>query len=184
MTPSCAWRRPGKLAGFPQPPGGALWMLARYVSDFPDIYAQPQNINFSPVTFLAFPWGLQKRWLRRLYPLGFFQLQVLAHLCPTREGPRREDFRYVPSRAAVDSALPFSLLCLLSRLASHLPRPPHCPHRVTLWNGGQEQSSYYSFSSTAVQFSSVAQLCPTLCHPMDCSTPGFPVHRQFRTDFL
>ena len=25
------------------------------------------------------------------------------------------------------------------------------------------------------QFSSVAQLCPTLCDPMDCSTPGFPV---------
>ena len=28
------------------------------------------------------------------------------------------------------------------------------------------------------QFSSVAQLCPTLCDPVDCSTPGFPVHHQ------
>ena len=28
------------------------------------------------------------------------------------------------------------------------------------------------------QFSSVTQLCPTLCDPMDCSTPGFPVHHQ------
>ena len=27
--------------------------------------------------------------------------------------------------------------------------------------------------------SSVAQLCPTLCDPMDCSMPGFPVHNQF-----
>ena len=27
-------------------------------------------------------------------------------------------------------------------------------------------------------FSSVAQLCPTLCNPMDCSMPGFPVHHQ------
>ena len=26
-----------------------------------------------------------------------------------------------------------------------------------------------------VQFSSVTQSCPTLCHPMDCSTPCFPV---------
>ena len=26
------------------------------------------------------------------------------------------------------------------------------------------------------RFSSVAQLCQTLCDPMDCSTPGFPVH--------
>ena len=30
----------------------------------------------------------------------------------------------------------------------------------------------------SVQFSSVAQLCPTLCDPMDCSFPGFPVHHQ------
>ena len=30
----------------------------------------------------------------------------------------------------------------------------------------------------SAQFSSVAQSCPTLCDPMDCSTPGFPVHHQ------
>ena len=30
----------------------------------------------------------------------------------------------------------------------------------------------------SVQFSSMAQLCLTLCNPMDCSTPGFPVHHQ------
>ena len=29
-----------------------------------------------------------------------------------------------------------------------------------------------------VQFSSVAQSCLTLCDPMDCSMPGFPVHQQ------
>ena len=28
------------------------------------------------------------------------------------------------------------------------------------------------------QFSSVTQLCPTLCGPVDYSTPGFPVHHQ------
>ena len=33
--------------------------------------------------------------------------------------------------------------------------------------------SYFNF-----QFSSVTQPCPTLCIPMDCSTPGFPVHHQ------
>ena len=27
--------------------------------------------------------------------------------------------------------------------------------------------------------SSVAQSCPAFCDPMDCSTPGFPVHHQF-----
>ena len=28
------------------------------------------------------------------------------------------------------------------------------------------------------QFSSVTQSCPTLCNPMNCSTPGLPVHHQ------
>ena len=28
----------------------------------------------------------------------------------------------------------------------------------------------------SVQFSSVAQSCLTLCNPMNCSTPGLPVH--------
>ena len=30
-----------------------------------------------------------------------------------------------------------------------------------------------------VWFSAVAQWCLALCDPMDCSTPGFPVHHQF-----
>ena len=29
-----------------------------------------------------------------------------------------------------------------------------------------------------LQFSSVAQSCPTLCDPMNCRTPGLPVHHQ------
>ena len=33
---------------------------------------------------------------------------------------------------------------------------------------------------TLVQFSWVTQLCPTLCDPMDCSTPGLPVHHQLQ----
>ena len=33
---------------------------------------------------------------------------------------------------------------------------------------------------SSVQFSSVAQSCPTLCDPMNRSTPGLPVHRQLR----
>ena len=30
----------------------------------------------------------------------------------------------------------------------------------------------------SVQFSSVTQSCLTLCDPMDCTIPGFPVHHQ------
>ena len=35
-----------------------------------------------------------------------------------------------------------------------------------------------SHKHISVQFSSVAQLCPTLCDPMNHSTPGLPVHHQ------
>ena len=41
---------------------------------------------------------------------------------------------------------------------------------VSVW---QKLSQYCK-----VQFSSVAQSCPTLCDPMDCSTPGLPVHHR------
>ena len=34
------------------------------------------------------------------------------------------------------------------------------------------------FSLIGPKFSSVAQSCPTCCNPMDCSTPGLPVHHQ------
>ena len=34
-------------------------------------------------------------------------------------------------------------------------------------------------TSVSQAVSSVAQSCLTLCDPMDCSTPGFPVHHQF-----
>ena len=46
-------------------------------------------------------------------------------------------------------------------------RPPHpSPSQV-------EDSNFSS-----VQFSSVTQSCPTLCDPMNCSTPGLPVCHQ------
>ena len=32
------------------------------------------------------------------------------------------------------------------------------------------------FPGGSVQFRSVTQFCLTLCNPMDCSMPGFPVH--------
>ena len=37
---------------------------------------------------------------------------------------------------------------------------------------------YYCATVSSVQFSSVTQSCPTLCYPMNRSTPGLPVHHQ------
>ena len=39
-------------------------------------------------------------------------------------------------------------------------------------------SGTYSFCTAETLFSSVAQSCPILCDPMDCSTPGLPVHHH------
>ena len=41
-------------------------------------------------------------------------------------------------------------------------------------------STYFLFVClfVCIQFNSATQSCPTLCDPMDCSTPGFSVHHQ------
>ena len=51
------------------------------------------------------------------------------------------------------------------------------------FHGAVKSQTWMSDSTTKtifpyVQFSSVAQSCPTLCNPMNRSTPGLPVHHQ------
>ena len=60
---------------------------------------------------------------------------------------------------------------------------PSSPPEALHWNTGVYRFQYHSrhlsaemLSSTL--FSSVPQSCLTLCDPMECSTPGFPVHHQ------
>ena len=55
--------------------------------------------------------------------------------------------------------------------------------RFCIWVGNHvvflldnSTTSWGSFDS--VQFSSVSQLCPTLCDPVNCSKPGLPVHHK------
>ena len=48
-----------------------------------------------------------------------------------------------------------------------------CPENYRNW------SLYCKFVTVSHQFSSVAQSCPTLCNPMDCSMPGLPFCHQF-----
>ena len=57
-----------------------------------------------------------------------------------------------------------------------------CLIDMHIWSGNVQLASYHGGDSlgevTQVQFSSVAQLCPTHCDPTNCSTPGLPVHHQ------
>ena len=71
-------------------------------------------------------------------------------------------------------SLALSLLSLQSFLSLIVQGTPVHPGSLS------PHSFIYPFIHTmcSVQFSSVAQLCPTLCDPMDCSMPGLPVHHQ------
>ena len=66
------------------------------------------------------------------------------------------------------------------------------PEELTLLALSPKQRSYRAFRQCITpdfsgqcwllirsdQIRSVTQLCPTLCDPMNCSTPGLPVHHQ------
>ena len=53
-------------------------------------------------------------------------------------------------------------------------------HKCRQLDNSEPASSFHlPEKAGSAQFSSVAQSCPTLCEPTDCSMPGFPVHHQF-----
>ena len=68
----------------------------------------------------------------------------------------------------------------------HLPPASNAPLRdvneKNLYWEDQGLSVFHNFfrltKGSSVEFSSVAQSCPTLFDPMNCSTPGLPVHHQ------
>ena len=62
------------------------------------------------------------------------------------------------------------LLAIQGTLKSLLQH--HSSKASILW-----RSAFFTVSS--VQFSSVTQSCPTLCDPMNRSTPGLPVYHHF-----
>ena len=56
-------------------------------------------------------------------------------------------------------------------------------HPQGTWNQSlvdleEQLYQYLQQTKDSEQFSSVAQLCPILCDPMDCSMTGFPFHHQ------
>ena len=73
------------------------------------------------------------------------------------------------------------LCCLLLLLPSIFPSirvfsnesALHIIHLVL-----QKQKLRWSLICIPIQFSSIPQSWPTLCNPMDCGPPGFPVHHQ------
>ena len=69
------------------------------------------------------------------------------------------------------------LLILTVSSAQNCPKPPRVGYLI-VFSCFHQNKSFHLDSWCSVHFSSVAQLCPTLCNSMDCSTPGLPVHHQ------
>ena len=61
--------------------------------------------------------------------------------------------------------------------AAHLAPPSMGFSRQEYWSGVPLPAPYLNIVK-AIYDSSVAQSCPTLCGPMNRSTPGLPVHHQ------
>ena len=53
-------------------------------------------------------------------------------------------------------------------------------HKAPLLSPENSKTTPYFIGTiiSPVQFSLVGQSCPTLCNPIDCSMPGFPIHHQ------
>ena len=97
---------------------------------------------------------------------------------------------HLPSHSWVDVTLPLSVsgegvfLSLHSQSRTGMaPWKNHFTSQYSkafsVWNVTfHKMFCMYPESISSVQFSSVTQLCPTLCDPMNCSTPGLPVHHQ------
>ena len=76
--------------------------------------------------------------------------------------------------------LPSSSCRKLRNVVFHMSRKGQRPRNNTVvW---MKFSNFYHKQWVGlvrqVQFSSVTQLCPTLCDPVNCSTPGLPVHHH------
>ena len=96
---------------------------------------------------------------------------------------------------SIDKSLSLSLslsLCLSLALSLSLTHTHTNTHRTLMhilpgiWALGRRKEAKHILVCCVIQFSigysfqfsSVAQSCPTVCHPMNCSMPDLPVHHQ------
>ena len=115
--------------------------------------------------------GLNSCPLHLLHWQGFFVFFMWSHM----GSPMLETL-------ATTAKLLQLCLTLCDPIDGSPPAPPSLGFsRQEHWSGLPSPSPKCRDTSvqfSSVQFSSVAQSCPTLCDPMNHSTPGLPVHHQ------
>ena len=108
-----------------------------------------------------------------LCPLLLLLLSLFSHvrLCgpPWTAASQASIYRILQARMLEWVAMPCSRGSFQSGIQL---RPP------ALQADSLPLSHWGAHCALPVQFSPVAQSCPTLCDPMDCSTPGLPAHHQ------
>ena len=149
--------------------------------DLPDLGVEPVSPALGGRFFTTEPPGSPKVRLPGSNPNFPLQGWVLERLgCPSETQflrPLRvfEDLIIIFVKL-LDQSLTLSGLNKLAILVVFsvyvcVQSPLSCPHP----NPAHE---ILDFQLCKFQFSSVAQLCPTLCDPMNHSTPGLPIHHQ------
>ena len=111
---------------------------------------------------------MEKAWkLISFNPWSFYLCAFIKHLSASgRGGSQGDSYTLMPSIATLLRSRTF---CLIYKSWQMQPL-------IGLVSVDSQSATH--FFDASVQFSSVTQSFPTLCGPMECSTPGFPVHHQ------
>ena len=142
-------------------PQDPLWPQAHTISPPCSTLGSPQGVQMGDLAFGAV--GARPTFVGKLHAwapslLGPWE-QVVEGVVVCTLPPRREK----------------TLILITVQTGSQTSNNP-APVKVCLWSHWSRKA--LGFQACARQFSSVIQSCPTLCDPMDCSTPGLPVHHQ------
>ena len=112
---------------------------------------------------------------------------MLRHACNPHVQDRKPEteVRAVLRGCAIKSTMQLELSAFICWAA--FSSPTEIPKHINkfIWHFSEmknnnvylREKKYFTFFSS-VQFSSVSQSCPTLCDPMNRTTPGLPVHQQ------
>ena len=147
---------------------------------------EPNFSNFSSVQSLSRVRLFATPWIA--------ECQASLSITNSQSSLKLTSFSFCPQSLPASVSFPMTQLFAwggqstgVSASASFPPKKSQgwSPSEWTDWSSLQSKGLSRVFSNTTLQkhqfrcsVSSVTQSCPTLCNPMECRMPGFPVHHQ------